>query len=521
MKNRTIILLLIFCQASMIYASETDTIKNTSLGTIELMPILNPWLNTSNPAGHFFNPDINPGLLSLNYTHEKGDFKPIMRGDQMKNYSMFTERYLKIKKTSFYGSFAYNKDFEHGTKYTLLNNVYRGTPYILIDTTGRYDINDRESFTIRGDISSPIYKNLSWGLSVKINSGLSTQDRDPRPRNKITNIDLSQGLLLSYPKLSLGANILYAYYNEDIEVEIIERNTQATFLQVHSFDAYTYHIAGSFYRLYKRNTLGGEAQANYKNGGLNTLFAGKFLYFDESSDDGRKAGDGSWSYIKNDSELMGNEFEVFNATTFRKNSTLHSFYAKAWSCNMLGAEFLQRLEQIGETDAVDWIDYGSEEKYASSMYQIEFTYSFLLLKNTYLKDMEVSLGLNYFGSSRAYYLPDMNDSYDGRIIAADIEKTFRKNKHEFALGAGVKMKKILSSSKQYDETSFISQNILLPDFAYFTSDFIAPSVNCTYAISMNKLFDKIYLKSNVSYYKGDEGINRTIVNFSTGVIFKN
>ena len=35
--------------------------------TFEMMPLFNPWLASTNPAGPQFNPEILPGRLDLNY----------------------------------------------------------------------------------------------------------------------------------------------------------------------------------------------------------------------------------------------------------------------------------------------------------------------------------------------------------------------------------------------------------------------------------------------------------------------
>jgi hypothetical protein len=503
-----------------IHAEKPDSVSYVSLGTFELMPIFNPWLQSTNPAGHLFDPAIQPGKLDLNYNSEVGDYKRVQQGDSLRMYNFRTERYMRVNKTLFYGGFSYDKSLDKNCNYTLVNDPYRGTPYQIIDTMNRDDIYDREFFTLRGDISTPILKNLSWGLSADMNVGLASQDRDPRPRNKVMNLELSQGLLLSTEYVNIGLNGIYSYYNEDIEVDIIKRNTNLAFLQLHGFDTYTYHIASSFYRLYKRNTYGGETQLNLRMAGLNTLFGGKLLFLNETADDGRKAGNASWSYMKNDSELEGNEVVFYNASTFRQGNAIHSLNARYMKRYMVGAEILQRLEQVGEAGAVDWVDYGQEEKYVSSIYTLSAEYSFLILKNEYARNVEIKLGATYFGSEQSYYLPDMDDGYQNRILSASLRKSFYFGRHEFGLGAGLKLKNNLSSTKNYDETSFISEKLLTPDFSYLTSDYKASWLHVEYVVSMNKIFDKYFISSDVHFYKGSNDLDRTILNFSTGVIFK-
>jgi hypothetical protein len=521
MNRRGIILLALLTGFLVVSAEEPDSLTYYSPSTFGLMPVLNPWLNSSNPAGHSFDPAVAPGKMELNYRGEKGPYKRVQQGEEIQQYSLRTERYKRINKISFYGDFSYDKSYEKGVRYSNINDPYRGTPYLLIDTSGRYDIYDREFFTLRGDMALPVFRFLSWGFSADMNAGLSSQDRDPRPRNKVLNLDLSQGLLFSTPHVSLGVNALYSYYNEDIEIDIIEKFVHLAFFQLHGMDSYTYHVASSFNRLYKRNTYGGEGQLSLNVGGLHSLFGTKFLYINERVFDGRKAGNASWSYLKDDSHLEGNELEIFNATSFSHGPMLHSLSARYRMRHMVGAEILQRLEQVGEAGAVDWVDYGQEEKYASRIYDLGIAYSFLILERGFARNLQLDLGVDYLGSEQAYYLPDMDESYQNRIFSAAVRKSFFMGRHEIGLGTGMKLKQNLNASQTFDESGLISGILLLPDFEYLTSDYRAPWLEASYAVSMKRLFDKYFIRTNIAFYRGSNDMDRTIFNFSTGVIFKN
>ena len=501
-------------------ASVPDSLNVLTLNSFDMMKVFNPWLVSSNPAGHFYNPELYPGLLHLDYLKEEGDYKRVQEGDLLNTYSFNTERYKRIKKTSFFGYFKYNKGFEEGTNYTDVNDPYRGSPYLLIDVIGN-DIIDREFFSLRGDISTPVFKHLNWGFSAAMNVGLASQDRDPRPKNKVLDLNVSQGLILDFSWISLGVNGLYSYYNEDIEIEIIRENVQMAFLQLHGFDTYTYHVAASFNRLYKRNTAGGEGQLNIRLGGLNSIFGAKVLYIDETADDGRKAGDASWSYIKNDSRLSGNELAAYHSTVFRTGNIINTLNVNWTSRSLIGAEIIQRLENVGEAGAVDWVDYAVEEKYSSLVYEGSLGYSFYLMKDEYRKNFGLKLGLNILGSEQAYYVPDMKDGYQNKVLSAGIDKSFYYKKHELNIGANIKFKENISSVQEYDQESFISRTLLLPDFNYLTGSYRAQGFELGYALKLRKLFDKYYFRSSLHFYKGESDLQRTILNFSTGVFFKN
>lgn len=502
-----------------------DTLApSVSATSFEMMPVMNTWLLSSNPAGHRFNVR-EPGRMSVNYTGETGDFKRAMEGDTLKVYSFKTEKYKRIERTFFYGAFSYDKSFERNVKYTNVNDPYRGTPYLLIDTTGRNDLIDREFFKLKGDISTPLFWRVNWGMSTDMKVGLAAQDRDPRPKNKVMDLGIASGFLVDLSPVRIGFNGLYSYYNEDIEVDIIEKNTQLLFLQMQGFTSFLRHEAASFNRLYQGKSYGGEAQLNVDIGPVNTLFGSKFLYMLETADDGRKAGDASWSYMKGDSELEGNELYLYNRTTLRTGKILQAANASFRESYRIGSEIIQRLEQVGEAGAVDWVDYGKEEKYVSNSYELDMDYAFYTMYDACRKGFEFRLGASYLGGDQSYFLPDMHLDHKSQILRMAIGQSLYVGAHEFTILLSSEAKKNLESSRQFPSEGFISENILYHDYRYLTGDYRMRSVDLAYAVDMNRLFEKYFLRVKVSEYHAqffnprNSGGKRVIFSISTGVIF--
>ena len=495
-----------------------DSIPAVSLNSFDLMPVLNPWLSSTNPAGLSLNSSILPGKMNLGYHTETGDYKRVQQGDNINHYNFQTQRYTKIENTFFYGSFSFDKSFEKGVNFSNVNNPYRGTPYLLIDTIGN-DIYDREFFSLKGVLSTPLNHNISWGISTELNVGLASQNRDPRPRNKVLELSISPGLLFSYSKLNIGFNLLYSYYNEDIGIDIIEKYKQIAFFQLHGLGTSIYHVAGSFNRLYKRNSIGGETQVNYKSGNLNNLTGAKLLYIKEIANDGRKAADASWSYVKNDSELEGTNLELYNTTTINHNSSIHYFHTNLKITNMLGTEIIQRLETSEETGATNWVTYAKEEKYCSTLIDAEFSYNYLKMKEEFIRNYEFTFAVNYQGFEQTYYIPNREEAYKNFMLSLNFDKSFYFNNHVFSISAGLKYKKNISSRLNFEENTFIYNKIILPDYNFLTSDFYAPWFELSYEIPLNKIFDKYFFMTSVDLYRANNDQTRTIFNFSTGVIF--
>jgi hypothetical protein len=158
--------------------------------------------------------------MNFNYNLKEGDYKRVQEGENLNAYSLQSEAYNRIKEVNFYGNFSYDKSFENGLNYSNTNNPYRASPYDMIDTLGNDNYN-REFFTLNGAFSKSFSLKTIFGIAYDFNVGVSVQDRDPRPQNKVLDISLRPGFIYDLSKIKLGLNLIYNYYNEEIDIDII------------------------------------------------------------------------------------------------------------------------------------------------------------------------------------------------------------------------------------------------------------------------------------------------------------
>jgi hypothetical protein len=516
MRNRFwhIILLFILCLPDL---SGQDSSVVLSLNTFEVIGLVNPWLSTGNPAGMAFNPRLFPGEVKAGYDGQWGGYKKAQQGGRLNSYSFGARSYTAAGNSVFFGSFRYNKSFEKGTHYTDVNDPYRGTPYLLIDTIGG-DIYDREFFAIKGVMTTPLGGRVFLGLSSSLDVGLASQNRDPRPMNKVLDLNLSPGLVIKLPVVDVGINLLYDYYNEDIEIEIIEKNKEYDFFMMHGLATRTSHEAKSFYRLYKNNRAGASVQFDLKLGTVKSLFGARLQYGLETADDGRKAGDATWSSIKNDSRLKINMLDVFNITTIGKGPYIHSLKANLSMTGMLGTEIIQRLE-TPETGVSNWVTYAKEEKYDASETKVSFSYRMMKMKSPFLKNYELAAGVDYYDYTQDYYLPDRKEAYSNLLLSLEFGKSFYAGRHLLTLSCDLLYKENLSSTLDFMEDSFFFKELVSPDHRYNTSNYFAPALGVAWEIPVKKIFSKYFFNTHYQLYLADSDDTRSYFSFGTGLIF--
>ncbi len=496
----------------------SDSLQKVSLHSFELIRMQNLWLNSSNPAALSQMDNLLPGILNANYKYEDGKYKRVQRGDQINQFSFNTLSYSKIKNVNVFGGFNYERSTEKGLNYSMVNDPFRLTPYQLVDVIGN-DAYDREFFSAAGGISTSLNDKLTFGLAMDFRVGLSVQDRDPRPINKVFNMTVSPGIIYSMGKIKLGFNMLYKYYNEEIEVKIIREDTDAVFFSTHGLGLAISHEAKSINRLQMRNTGGFDFQLAYSGSKLKTLFGSRFLYYKETNGDGRKASDASWSSMKDDSKLKGIQFDFYNSTTITGEDNIQYFGGEFNLNTMTGIETIQHLERTDGTDMDNWVTYADEEKYEGKDLKIKINYEYLKLINETQRNFSLKGFVSYHDFSENYHIPMQTQSFKNLKMGVGVDKSFQDEKSIFTLGFGVDYKINLDGELNLSDYTILAKKILVPDYEFLTDDYLVLKFGFAFEIPMEKIFDRYFIKSTIETYPRTNGQSRTIFNISTGVTF--
>lgn len=498
-----------------------DTTTTVSLNSFYLMPVLNPWLITDNPAGLSQNTNVRPGEMAIGFVNESGDFKHVLQGKNIQHYRFETKQYKKINKTSLYGFFSYDKSLEKQLNYSEVNNPYRGTPYLLIDTMKMEgNTYDREFLKLNGAFSTPLNKNISWGIATDFRVGLSSQNRDPRPKNKVLNLSVTPGLLFSGSKFGFGLNFIYKYYNEDIASIIVRENTQMTFFSLHGLGTFIYHTAASYYRLYKQNNFGINAQAGYHSGRVRSLLGAKLTLLKETVVDGRGEGNASWAHIKSCSELRGVNLKIYHTTVIYSGIFLHQFLANLNIRQLIGTEIIQRLENDPDHNYMEnWVTYGTDEKYGSYLLTSNLNYRFIKLKDGAKPDITMDAGISYLFSEQRYYIPNQKENYKNLAALLRFSKSFFFDKSEFSASAVFRYKQNLSGTLNLEDTNFIVRKIIAPEYKFMTQNYILFGMGLSYEIPIKKSRTKYFIKTQAEFIRADDKRIRNYLTVNTGIIF--
>lgn len=510
------ILLLFF--GLIVNATDPKEGKPYNLMTFRQIEAGSPWLLSGNAAGLSQIPELFPSELKLEFDQTSGDFQSVFKGQTNQSFIFSSKSFQKINKTFLYGSFAYNKSFEKGINFSNINDPILNYPYLLIDTIGN-DTFDREFFTLAGIITTPLNSALDWGLNFDYKVGVASQNRDPRPENKVLQTNVSPGLLLKLNHFKLGAHLKYGFYNEDIDISVVEEGAQYSLFQLHGPGIYDYHVSGSFFRLYRQHQFGGGLQFDWSPGQISNILHTDYSYFVQTIDDGRKASFATWAAVKNDARMDGINWNLTDVLSIDQGEKVHQFKAVVQLTNKLGTEFIQRLERVGEADLDHWITYAKEEKYYSLQTNADLHYQFMLKDEDNRMKSLLKTGLSYAVFNEKYYLPNQELNYTNLRVESSYLKLFALAQSSISGEIKLKYQFNLDYMQNIKVTNVIVQKVYVPEFNYLTKDFVSAGISFGYQIPLQKANGNYFIKSDFDWYHSGKNMDRTIFSFSTGIIF--
>jgi len=510
------ILLLFF--GSIANATGQKAVKPYNLLTFSQIDAGSPWLQSGNAAGLSQMAELFPSELKLEFGQTDGDFHSIFKGQSDQSFNFSSRSFRKINRTYLYGSICYKKSYEKNLNFSNTNEPSMNYPYLLADTIGN-DTYDREFFKLEGIMSSPVNSKLDWGVSFDYQVGVASQNRDPRPENKVLQINLSPGLLFKIKHFKLGTNLTYGYYNEDIDVSVLEVGIDHTLFQLRGPGVFNYHASSSFYRLYQQHRFGGGMQFEWRPGRISNILHSEYIYSVQTIDDGRKASFATWAAVKNDARMDGINWILTDVFSIDQGQKVHQIKAMLHIANKLGTEFIQRLEKVGETDLEHWITYSEEQKYYSLQTIAELNYQILTKDGDNLLKSLFRAGLGYSSFDEKYYLPNQELNYSNLMIESSYLKLFILSRLNISAEMKLKYQFNLDGKQNLTGTNFMVQKIYMPEFNYLTTDFVSPGISIGYEIPLQKSLGKYFVKSDFEWCHSINGLNCTIFNFSTGLIF--
>ena len=432
-----------------------------------------PWRSFSNyfeynPAATFAVPVKHFSEVGASYlsSHADNGLHLVQEGDGASALQFHSESFQVDSKYRFFGKAYFSSDQKNNVGWRDVEDYQLLSPYLVADSIG--GTYKRESYSLSGG-ASVCLGHTEWGIRGSYEGDVSYRQVDPRPRNTVSVIRINPGVTYSHGNWHYGAFGEYVRYRQNVDIQVEKADRKVYFYLLESFGIYNqqFSVLGeTFTRIYKGNLYTGGLHVNYgdnlqSTGALITLKRA-IITVDES--------DKRTPYQLTHNEITSqitHERELFHQTLFLKG--VYSFH------QAIGNE-TQYMPRTINTNFIVW-DYATQsDRYQSRTQNAQFS---ALLANKDFSKFSVweQLDGTWQDARQNYYYPYYHQFIQDATGSGTlgINCPLRKSTLTGSVKAGYK--RVLSSSLMQEENNLITTQLILPDYAFLTSDFAFYQLN--------------------------------------------
>lgn len=477
-------------------------------------------LSTDNASSLFLGSMKNYSDVNVSYEFSKGNFHRPQQAQSYNNYLFSAEGAITMGKFYVIGGFNFKEAFEKDVRFTSILNPYRGTPYIIADSTGGNW--KKQTYDMWAKMASPVYFQLiSFGLEGGLAVGRGAKSIDPRPQANSNSIQVAPSFTLAQGKHSIGMDFTYRRFRENSNMILYDTGNPQKIYLLKGMGQYTYDVfsTNERERQYDGDGFGGGAQYGYRSDRLSIFLDGTYENYLENAND-----------IENDKPRQrGRLYETtwkgqLHADFFNELHTVkQTLFAGYYDTKRSGREIIQVFNSSSEVNA--WVT-SSEAPCRSVASQKEWRAGY----NLYLFDGQAnsykwkfSLNEKLEEYTDEYAVMNSFLKFNSCTTILNAVRNFNIKKSQLLqIDVQGSSRSLRNVQKQYTpretEDKTIENGLVNSDAMILTQDYGQLQASILYGYNL-KNKNCLYVKGSCSLLQTENKLSRSTVSASVGYSF--
>lgn len=443
-----------------LHASGTDTVY------AQVAAWESPWRSFSNyfdynPAATFAVPVKQFSKVGASYSasHADNGLHLIQEGDGASALQLHSESFQVDSNFRFFGKASFSSDQKNKVGWRDVEDYNLLSPYLIADSIG--GSYKRESYFLNGGASIR-FRHIEWGIRAAYEGGVSYRQVDPRPRNTVSVIRINPGVTYSQGNWRYGWFGEYVRYRQNVDIQVEKADRKVYFYLLQGFGIYNRQFSvldETFSRIYKGNlyTTGFHLNQDdhFHSTGVLVALKRAVVKVDES--------DRRTPYRLTHNEITSqitHERKLFGQTLFLKGA--YSFH------QTIGNE-TQYVPVTINTNFVVWNYATQSDRYQARTQNAQIS-ALLADKNLSRFSVWEQLDGGWQDVRQNYYSPDYHQFIQDVTGSGTIGVNYPLRKSTLIGSIKAGYKKNLSSSLLQEENNQITSQLILPDYAFLTTD---------------------------------------------------
>jgi len=429
-----------------------------------------------NPSATFALHDNHYGMLGVDYGLSAADEKMhlVQDGEAMNALRLQTKSYQKTKNQSFFGEASFVSDQHSNVQWCDVEDRALLNPYIIGDSIGGDYF--REAYSMGGGTS---IRTGNWELGLRglYKGSVSYRKVDPRPRNTVSSIRINPGITYVAGPWRLGWYGSYERYRQNVDIQVEKEDRKVYFFLLQGFGTYNRQFSvldANYSRIYKGNLFSTGIHINFSKTPVSKTGLRLSVQRDllEASESDRRTPykitrNGLGGELTHQQDILGNTLFVKGSYDFLQT---------------IGNE-TQYTPQTINTSYIIWNFATQSDRYQSLAQEAELS---LLLANQKYWEFSVwgQVEARWQENKQYYYTPNYHQSVEDIVGSATIG--LHCPMHQSCLDASVRggYRNVLNASLYQAENTVLAERLVLPDYAFLTTDHAFYEVKLKYGCGL-------------------------------------
>ncbi|MBQ3765289.1 MAG: hypothetical protein II874_00935 [Bacteroidales bacterium] len=453
---------------------------------LTLEELLQPFALTNNAAGMGLSQPSPGSKTQIGVFSQAGDFHRAQEGKADTGFDFSTLRYDTFHDKLFMkGSFHYTLDREKERKWSDVMDPWLSIPFIYGSAIAK-DYTTHDCGLTFDLYTAPLWDAVSFGIKTDYAVADISGLRDPRPRTGYLDWQAVPSVLVTLGNSHVGLDFGYGHSKEKLSgLTTIQSYPNLYYYKMSGLD----HVDGTIaaYSGFKRQFSGGRVLGDlsyaYTGGPVKLLVSGGMEYRELDAYGDKMQSPGSYDCFTYNG--------LADLILMPGKGLLHRFHLEGKYGDGGANELLQELTSVkdpvtGATTETWETLYEYKNRYMLKTLDAEFSYK--LFGTDGYHDYRWSAGVRagLTGFRKQYFLPASQFEASGwnGVLEGSVVLFARKgHKVDLAAEAGYYMH--CDTVLDLHEDNLYTQEVLVPDSAYYSKDFVHGSASLTWQFPLN------------------------------------
>lgn len=457
------VILLFICLHSLLFhilAQKQDYTQNEFHG--DSLYVMNPVYEflTSSDGGEIF--------INQQFARYK-EMAPVWDGTKSDNTRFLAKgKSTGRKGTGFSGYAGYMRGTKENTAWSDVANAPEFYPYLVADSTGgdyRY-----ERYLLGGTLQLQYLKSR-WAMRIDYDGSVHWRRTDPRPKNTVSNLALTGGYMYESGIGWLGASLSYADRKQHVSISIEEDKRKDMFYLLTGMGLFDHRystVESNFSRYYRGQSVRSEI-TYFRN--MNRGWYGTLLY--EHSRMNVEENDTRISaFLKNNLLEANAGYQLSLSEGKRLNSRISmKHYSRK------GYEQIYKLEQSNsQTNVFVPVLLDCSQRTAIRYDELRVSSILQMNDRSFIRRAGASLGMDLYDETYESFCIERALLHAG--VNYEMAIPVKKRKIEISGVHAMRMK--LSGSASLPVSNRITEEMILPDYRYFSRNSVYNGIGISY-----------------------------------------